>query len=128
LDPWIWIRVEKITRGSYRVGYPKYIRSDMDKILYPWVSNGYPRYQYISLNVLHPLKNKAHKRMEQKNTQQSWLIGCCYFTMDTDMTTSSLCWRQATAVLLLYTMSQAAGAGCCMLFYLSIYHGACVVD
>jgi hypothetical protein len=52
----IWIRVQKLTRGSYRVGYPKYIGSGMDKILYPRVSSGYPKYQYTSLNVLHPLK------------------------------------------------------------------------
>jgi hypothetical protein len=63
---WIWIRVEKLTHGSYRVGYPKYIGLDMDKILYPWVSGGYPRHQYTSLNVLHPLKIKAYKRMEPK--------------------------------------------------------------
>ena len=52
----IWIRVQKLTRGSYRVGYPKYIGSGMGKILYPRVSSGYPKYQYTSLNVLHPLK------------------------------------------------------------------------
>jgi hypothetical protein len=52
----IWIRVEKLTRRSYWVGYPKYIGSGMGKILYPWVSSGYPKYQYTSLNVLHPLK------------------------------------------------------------------------
>jgi hypothetical protein len=52
----IWIRVQKLTRGSYRVGYPKYIGSGMGKILYPQVSSGYPKYQYTSLNVLHPLK------------------------------------------------------------------------
>jgi hypothetical protein len=52
----IWIRVQKLTRGSYQVGYPKYIGSGMGKILYPRVSSGYPKYQYTSLNVLHPLK------------------------------------------------------------------------
>jgi hypothetical protein len=52
----IWIRVQKLTRGSYRVGYPKYIGSGMGKILYPWVSSGYPKYQYTSLNMLHQLK------------------------------------------------------------------------
>jgi hypothetical protein len=52
----IWIRVQKLTRGSYRVGYPKYIESGMGKILYPQVSSGYPKYQYTSLNMLHPLK------------------------------------------------------------------------
>src|SRR5688572_26163944 len=52
----IWIRVQKLTRGSYRVGYPKYIGSGMGKILYPRVSSGYPKYQYTYLNVLHPLK------------------------------------------------------------------------
>jgi hypothetical protein len=52
----IWIRVQKLTRGSYRVGYPKYIGSGMSKILYPRVSSGYPKYQYTSLNVLHPLE------------------------------------------------------------------------
>jgi hypothetical protein len=66
---WIWIRVEKLTRGSYRVGYPKYIGSGMGKILYPWVFSGYPRYQYTSLNMPHPLKIKDHNRMEPKNTQ-----------------------------------------------------------
>jgi hypothetical protein len=29
----IWIQVEKLTRVSYRVGYPKYIGSGLDKIL-----------------------------------------------------------------------------------------------
>jgi hypothetical protein len=53
---WIWIRVEKLTRGFYRVGYPKYVGSGTGKILYPRVSSGYPKYQYTSLNVLHPLK------------------------------------------------------------------------
>jgi hypothetical protein len=52
----IWIQVQKLTRGSYRVGYPKYIASGMDKILYPRLSSGYPKYQYTSLNMLHPLK------------------------------------------------------------------------
>jgi hypothetical protein len=52
----IWIRVQKLTRGSYRVGYPKYIGSGMGKILYPRVSSGYPKYQYTSLNMLHPQK------------------------------------------------------------------------
>jgi hypothetical protein len=113
---WIWIRVEKLTRGSYRVGYPKYIGSGMDKIIYPRISDGYPRYQYTSLNVLHPLKIKTHKRMEPKNTQQSWLAACCYFTMGTGTTTSCWCWQHAAAVLLLYTMSQTTGAGCCILF------------
>jgi hypothetical protein len=32
---WIWIWVEKLTHGSYRVGYPKYIGSGMGKILLP---------------------------------------------------------------------------------------------
>jgi hypothetical protein len=52
----IWIWVQKLTRGSYRVGYPKYFGSGMGKILYPRVSSGYPKYQYTSLNMLHPLK------------------------------------------------------------------------
>jgi hypothetical protein len=100
---WIWIRVEKLTRGSYRVGYPKYIGSGMGKILYPRVSSGYPRYQYTSLNVLHPLKIKDHNRMEPKKIHNNpgfvvcWLLllhhghrhdpgllllaaGCCYYT------------------------------------------------
>jgi hypothetical protein len=68
--------VEKLTRGSYRVGCSKYIVLGMGKILYPRVSSGYPRYQYTSLNVLHPLKIKDHNRIEpKKNTQQSWF--CC---------------------------------------------------
>jgi hypothetical protein len=124
---WIWIRVEKLTRGSYQVGYPKYIGSSIGKILYPRVSNGYPRYQYTYLNVLHPLKIKDHNRMELKNTQQSWF--CCMLVAATSP------WTQARPqavvaggrLLLIYTMSRAVGAGCCMLF-LSIYHGACVVD
>jgi hypothetical protein len=52
----IWIRVQKLTHGSYWLGYPKYIGSGMSKILYPRVSSGHPKYQYTSLNVLHPLK------------------------------------------------------------------------
>jgi hypothetical protein len=53
---WIWIRVEKLTRRSYRVGYPKYIGSGMGKIFYPRISSGYSKYQYTSLKVLHQLK------------------------------------------------------------------------
>jgi hypothetical protein len=114
---WIWIRVEKPTCGSYRwVGYPKYIGSGMGKILYPRVSTRYPRYQYTSLNVLHPLKIKDHNRMEPKNTQQSWF--CCMLVAATSPWTQT---RPQAAVagdrlLLLYTMSRAAGTGCCMLF------------
>jgi hypothetical protein len=122
---WIWIWVEKLTRGSYRVGYPKYIGSGMDKILYPRVSSGYPRYQYTSLNILHQLKIMAHKRMKQK---KNTTILCYYFTMGTGTTMGCWCWRQAAAVLLLYTMYGLLEvvAACC--FYLSIYHSACVVD
>jgi hypothetical protein len=94
---WIWIRVEKLTCGSYRVEYPKYIGSGMGKILYPRVFSWYPRYQYTSLNVLHPLKIKAHKRMEQKNTSTlaccMLVATCCYFTMDIGTTTGCWWWR-----------------------------------
>jgi hypothetical protein len=99
---WIWIRVEKLTRESYRVGYPKYIGSDMGKILYPRVSSGYSRYQHTSLNVLHPLKIKDHNRMEPKKYTTILVllhVGCCYFTMDTCMTTGYCCWRQAAATI-----------------------------
>jgi hypothetical protein len=53
------------TRGVYRVGYLKYIGSGMRmrKILF---RRGYLRYQYTSLNMLHPLKIKAHNTMEPK--------------------------------------------------------------
>jgi hypothetical protein len=76
---WIWIWLEKLTHRFYRVGYPKYIGSGMDKILYPRVSSGYPRYQYTSLNVLHPLKIKVHKRMKLKIHINSGLLhaSCC---------------------------------------------------
>jgi hypothetical protein len=99
---WIWIRVEKLTRGSYRVGYPKYIGSGMGKILYPRVSGGYPRYEYTSLNVLHPLKIKDHNRMEPKKYTAILVLlhaSCCYFTMDTGTTTSCCCKRQAAATI-----------------------------
>jgi hypothetical protein len=125
---WIWIRVEKLTCGTYRVVYPKYIGSGMGKILYPRVSSGYPRYQYTFLNVLHPLKIKDHNRMEPKKIHNNpgfvacWLlllhhghrhdhrllllaVGCCYYTP---------CHGLLELV-----------AACC--FYLSIYHDACVV-
>jgi hypothetical protein len=90
------------THGSYRVGYPKYIGSGMGKILYPRVSSGYPRYQYTSLKVLHPLKFKDHNRMEPKKYTSILVLlraGCCYFTMDTDTTTGCCCWRQAAAII-----------------------------
>jgi hypothetical protein len=125
---WIWIRVEKLTRGSYRVGYPKYIGSGIGKILYPRVSSGYPRYKYTSLNVLHPLKIKDHNRMETKKYSNTgfvacWLLllhhghmhdhrllllatGCCYYTP-------------------CHGLLELIAAWC---FYLSIYHGAYVVD
>jgi hypothetical protein len=107
--------VDKLTRGFYWVGYPKYIGSDM-------------RYQYTSLNMLHPLKIKAHKRMEPKNTQQFWVA----------MHVATSLWAQ--------TRPQAASVGssllqCCYYtpyhglmdlvviccFYLSIYYGSCVL-
>jgi hypothetical protein len=84
----------KLTRGSYRVGYPKYIGSGMGKILYPWVFSRYPRYQYTSLNVLHSLKSKDHNRMEPKKYKAILVLlhaGCCYFTMDTGTTTGYCC-------------------------------------
>jgi hypothetical protein len=88
----------------------------MGKILYPRVSSGYSRYQHTSLNMLHPLKIKDHNRMEPKNTQQSWF--CCMLVAATSPWTQARS-RAAVAggrLLLLYTMSRAAGAGCCMLF------------
>jgi hypothetical protein len=114
---WIWIRVEKLIRGFYRVGYPKYIGSGMGKILYPRVSSGYPRYQYTSLNVLYPLKKKDHNKMGAKKIHSN--IG--FFCM---LVATTSPWTQARPqaavaggrLLLLYTMSRAAGAGCCMLF------------
>jgi hypothetical protein len=57
---WIWILVEKLTRGFYQVGYPKHIGSGMGKIFYPRVSSGYPKYQYTSLNVLHEREISLH--------------------------------------------------------------------
>jgi hypothetical protein len=97
---WIWIHAEKLTRNTSG--------SRMDKILYPRVSNEYSRYQYTSLNMLHPLKIKAHKIREQKNMHQSWLTACCYFTMGTDTTIGCRCWRRTAVMLLLYIMSRAA--------------------
>jgi hypothetical protein len=105
---WIQIRVEKLTHGSYRVGYPKYIGSGMGKILYPRVSSGYPRYQYTSLIVLHPLKIKDHNRMEPKKYTTIMVLlhaGCCYFTMETCTTTGCCCWRQAAATMSLDIVS-----------------------
>ena len=111
---WIWIRVEKLTHRSYRVGYPKYIVSGMGKILYARVSSGYLRYQYTSLNVLHSLKIKDHNRMEQKNYTTILVLlhaGCCYFTMDTGTTTGCCYYTPCHRLLELV-------AACC--FYLSI--------
>jgi hypothetical protein len=99
---WIWTQVKKLTRGSYRVRYPKYIGSGMGKILYPRVSSGYPRYQYTFLNMLHPLKIKDHNRMEPKKYTAILVLlhdGCCYFTMDTCTTTGYCCWRHADATI-----------------------------
>jgi hypothetical protein len=125
---WIWIRVEKLTRRYYRVGYPKYIRTGMGKILYPRVSCGYPRYQYTSLNVLHPLKIKDHNRMEPKIHSNPGFVACWLLLLHHGH-------RHDHGLLLL-------AAGCCYYtpchgllelvvpccFYLSIYHGVCVVD
>jgi hypothetical protein len=67
---WIWIQVEKLTCGYYRVEYPKYIGSGTNKIFYPWISSGYPRYQFTSLNGPHSLEIKACEGMKPKNITQ----------------------------------------------------------
>jgi hypothetical protein len=65
---WIWIRVKKLVHGYDRVGYPIYIGSGTNKIFYPWISGGYPRYQFTSLNVPHSLEIKAREDMKPKKT------------------------------------------------------------
>lgn len=72
------------------------------------------------------LGHRTRSTMEPKKNYTA-IPGCCmlllhcrhrhdHFTIGTGTTTGCWCWRQAAVVLLLYTMSRVAGAGCCILF------------